>query len=845
MSLTNKRPSQLLHSFKLIAIILVGTLTVLASGGGGSGESEPQPLAYIGNTDPAIITLDNAPILVANILFGGSSSSNIPTALSIPTTSSRSAGAITVVGNMQSIIQRSLVNLYASNLFISNEVTGFDVDEPIYCDSGFAFLTGPLDDITGTGTLSFTYDNCTLDGVTYDGSGLFRVDFFDWGYLYPTDATMTFNLLTMTSPDFDGAISGTIRMETLFASHTIRMTTDYVAKDNLSDKMYKFENFIVTSVYDNIFTPSSASMTFTGSPARAYDSIHGYIDVDTPTPLSFSSIDLVYPDDDGILIFYGANNSSIQLTVLSDIFVQLDLDIDGIPGYEITRTLLWTELALTATTDINDTDNDGMHDSWEIDYGLDPNLNDANEDPDGDSVINSLEYIGRTDPQDAASYVAYADLSLSQSSFNEVPNGAKKILHTSIITNTGPFPATEVVISYTIPAEFSLWSIPFVNGSTGSCSINTTITCAIPGILNSGDSAIIETFMDAVSIGQASITPVVSSAAPDAFLNNNSSTLTVTIVTPGPDIQSQIDAATSGDTIQVTPGIYLAPTTGLNFNGKDVHLESTNGPENTIIFANSDGYGPNNGVIIGPGGSIKGFTITNALGYGGSAIEQTGVGSVIMGNIFEHNGNLHDSMGFAIYSYGAVTIDRNIFRDNPCDLTGINNRLVNLLSGPSTVSNNIFMNNDCRVLDLNSGGSAQLAINNTFVGNTNAIVINAGIDESAETYRNNILLQNDIGIKNTTPGGTLTAIWDHNLVYDNTINYNDISDQTGINGNISVDPLFVNTAGGDYHLTTGSPAIDTGSDLDAPSIDFDGSPRPVDGDGDTTAVTDIGAFEFN
>jgi len=45
-----------------------------------------------------------------------------------------------------------------------------------------------------------------------------------------------------------------------------------------------------------------------------------------------------------------------------------------------------------------DDDNDGMSDSWEAAYGLDPLTNDANQDADGDGVSNLDEYTANTDP---------------------------------------------------------------------------------------------------------------------------------------------------------------------------------------------------------------------------------------------------------------------------------------------------------------------------------------------------------------------------------------------------------------------------------------------------------------
>jgi hypothetical protein len=51
---------------------------------------------------------------------------------------------------------------------------------------------------------------------------------------------------------------------------------------------------------------------------------------------------------------------------------------------------------------------------------------------------------------------------------------------------------------------------------------------------------------------------------------------------------------------------------------------------------------------------------------------------------------------------------------------------------------------------------------------------------------------------------------------------------------------------GNFHLPPGSPAIDRGDPLTVtlPTEDFDGAPRPVDGNADGNARRDMGAFEF-
>lgn len=103
-------------------------------------------------------------------------------------------------------------------------------------------------------------------------------------------------------------------------------------------------------------------------------------------------------------------------------------------------------------------------------------------------------------------------------------------------------------------------------------------------------------------------------------------------------------------------------------------------------------------------------------------------------------------------------------------------------------------------------------INNIVVGNRKY-----GIDEEGRTGSNNYFY--------------------NNLAYDN--GYGNTHLQNGrISGTIVADPRFVNASGGDFHLTSASPAINAGVSSSAPSTDHDGAARPQGG------AFDIGAYEF-
>ncbi len=77
-----------------------------------------------------------------------------------------------------------------------------------------------------------------------------------------------------------------------------------------------------------------------------------------------------------------------------------------------------------------------------------------------------------------------------------------------------------------------------------------------------------------------------------------------------------------------------------------------------------------------------------------------------------------------------------------------------------------------------------------------------------------------------------------------TITYSDVEGGWSGKGNIDAQPGFANPSAGDYRLRMTSPAIDAGTNQDAPDHDLVGVSRPLDGNGDGVAVADMGAYEF-
>ena len=127
-----------------------------------------------------------------------------------------------------------------------------------------------------------------------------------------------------------------------------------------------------------------------------------------------------------------------------------------------------------------------------------------------------------------------------------------------------------------------------------------------------------------------------------------------------------------------------------------------------------------------------------------------------------------------------------------------------------------------------------------------AYAISTDIGVTADLYNNIIADYNDA---NNSFGVALVRGGTFNLFY-NTVYGWDTNIEDGIDSGMgfdSHDPMFIDySTEKDLHLSEGSPCIDTGmaKTPEAVDSDHDGTPRPLDGDGDKEKVIDRGAFEY-
>ena len=293
-------------------------------------------------------------------------------------------------------------------------------------------------------------------------------------------------------------------------------------------------------------------------------------------------------------------------------------------------------------------------------------------------------------------------------------------------------------------------------------------------------------------------------------------------------IQEAVVAASAGDLVLVTNGVYSSVSVD-----KPVTLASVTGPAATVI----DGGGTDRCVWLSTSAVLGGFTLTNGYGDTGGGIRCESVGAtvsncVLIGNSAWWNsgggaagGTLNNcilsgnSAQYGGGAYGAVLYN--------CALTGNSSSWEGGGAWGGTLDNCTLIGNSAEL----GGGAAYATLNNcTLAGNA----AYSGGGTIGDFFLNPCKLNNCIVYYNTALDRP-----DRPNYSGSVFNYSCTTPTAPGVGNITLQPLFVDAAAGDFRLQPDSPCINAGNNsYVTTSTDLDGNPRIVSG------TVDIGAYEY-
>ena len=206
-------------------------------------------------------------------------------------------------------------------------------------------------------------------------------------------------------------------------------------------------------------------------------------------------------------------------------------------------------------------------------------------------------------------------------------------------------------------------------------------------------------------------------------------------------------------------------------------------------------------------------------------------------NVFDGCEIYFNNNGYGIHAYGDNP-SSNVIRNSSIH----HNQDGILLDGnDNLVFNNVLYGHgiDIRVSD----GSGDAAVGNKIYNNTcynsgSAIHVGAsvpGVYAIATMIRNNICYRATDGEQQIQvfrdADGTVV---ENNLLRSAVLN---LGTGSSLTTNVTANPMFINASGGDFHVLTGSPAIDGGKTLSEVPYDRDRFSRP------RSNAHDIGAYE--
>lgn len=394
----------------LFAYFLV--LGLAACGGGGGGGSSSTPSAGGGGSAGGG-TAGGGGTGTTGTGTGGSTSTRTPVPDQVALSFTAAATPATVSTTTASrLMADTLTGSRLAQMISSEEIaligqtgalSGVAATQTIACDTGSINISD-----NGDGTLKVDYVDCKKGSDTLNGPATLAITNYDAANKIIRDATLTFVRAHFTGTGIDSDISGTQRTVVTStaaswchssgcATETMTQNIVVLTREAGNTTRMMRSRLTVTNEYESVLAPTFFTQRLTGDVA---DDQLGSVTVSTATAqytgpwgdLYYSTRFQPFPDW-GIVQINGAANSKATASSMGISLTKLLVDRDGDGIFENNARMSTFALASSIGANLNDSDGDGMHDSYETANGLLVNQNDANADNDIDGWTNYQEYL--------------------------------------------------------------------------------------------------------------------------------------------------------------------------------------------------------------------------------------------------------------------------------------------------------------------------------------------------------------------------------------------------------------------------------------------------------------------
>jgi hypothetical protein len=315
-----------------------------------------------------------------------------------------------------------------------------------------------------------------------------------------------------------------------------------------------------------------------------------------------------------------------------------------------------------------------------------------------------------------------------------------------------------------------------------------------------------------------------------------------------PTIQQGLNAAVAYDTVLVATGTYFEniiwpDTNGIKLfgSGEDDCIIDGSSISSVIRFDSQT-------ISFEESTLIEGFTIQNGYAHGTQRLRFGGGiflmnASICLKNLIINNNSAVYGGGIMCFNYSDANLDNVIITNNRADENG--GGLLCKWTSHAVLTNVVISNNESTFGyggGIAVGDISEPYIFHTLISNNTAVYGGGVYFEKGNcdlincTIVNNYATNDGGGVYCFDPSNKIenSILWNNypnQLVNEADITYTDFQCGWPGVGNIDLDPLFIDAANENYHLTINSPCIDSGN-----------PESPYDPD---NTIADMGAFYYN
>lgn len=329
-----------LSTLRNVAAFTAALLIAGCGGGGGSAGSVQPPagsgggaLVYSGSVNATSFNSTNAKEVLNNVLGDNQSLGAVNSANNGAATST--AGSTV---SAQSAIKTGRVSIQSATRL--GTLSSRTVDTNYNCAIGDTHVKGTIQS-DGSGNFVLQFMGCQSNGLNLTGSMTVTLFAADPAVPELSKVALSMSNVSAVGGPINVTMAGDVAIVDNASDQTEATTYNITTLDNVNGRQMRLVNVkeLDAPVANNSTGGFSSQLS-----GRIYDSIDGYVDISSVSPLVFADSSAQFPSSGGPVILLGAANTQLRITPSGNTSVYLEGDFNGDRTYEAIAHADWRTL---------------------------------------------------------------------------------------------------------------------------------------------------------------------------------------------------------------------------------------------------------------------------------------------------------------------------------------------------------------------------------------------------------------------------------------------------------------------------------------------------------------------